>query len=45
LTSLTKDAAKTPDYCYLFSKEGFTEELRNKADNNKNIILVGLDDL
>lgn len=45
LVSLAEDAEKTPDFCYLFSKEGFQEELYSKADSDKNLILVGLDDL
>lgn len=43
--SLAKEAQKTPDDIYLFSKKGFTEELHDSASLNKNIILVGLDDL
>ncbi|MDD3173024.1 MAG: ATP-binding protein [Herbinix sp.] len=45
LVLLSREAEKNPDYCYLFSKEGFTEKLRSKADEDKSIILVGLDDL
>jgi AAA+ ATPase superfamily predicted ATPase len=45
LLQLTSQAGKNPDYCYLFSKGGFTEELRGSIADKENIILVGLDDL
>lgn len=45
LVALAKEAGKEPDYCYLFSKEGFSVELSKSANRNKNVILVGLDDL
>ena len=44
MISLAGEAGIKPDYCYLFSKGGFTQELRNTVDTN-NVILVGLEDL
>ena len=32
-------------YFYLFSKSGFTEQLREKAKGSKNIVLIGIRDL
>lgn len=45
LLSLAADAGKEPYYCYLFSKSGFSEGLLSLSAANKNIILVGMDDL
>jgi AAA+ ATPase superfamily predicted ATPase len=44
LVSLTLQAGKQPDYCYMFSKSGFTGELRGRMESNRNVILVGLDE-
>ncbi len=44
LVALANDAGKNPDYCYIFSKGGFTDSLRNRAKAN-GLILVGLDEL
>lgn len=45
LLSLSAEAGINPEFCYLFSKGGFTEELRHYGKDKKNIILVGLEDL
>jgi len=45
LLSLSGEARINPVFCYLFSKGGFTQELRQYGKNKKNIILVGLEDL
>ncbi|MDF2907087.1 MAG: putative ATPase superfamily [Herbinix sp.] len=45
LLALSEEAKVVPDYCYLFSKKGFSEELRNLAKGRENIILIGLEDL
>jgi uncharacterized protein len=45
LLALSEDARVTPDYCYLFSKYGFTEELRDIVGSRDNVWLVGLEDL
>jgi AAA+ ATPase superfamily predicted ATPase len=44
LVSLTADAGKKPDYCYIFSKAGFDTGLRESLKNRKDVILVGLDE-
>jgi len=45
LLSLSKEAGVTLDYCYLFSKKGFSEELYLFAKENDDIKLVSLNDL
>ena len=45
LITLATEAEKKPDLCYLFSKEGFQEELYRLAENDNKLILVGLSDL
>ncbi len=45
LAMLAAEAGKKPDYCYIFSKGGFTEELRSSIVGNDNIKLIGLEDL
>jgi AAA+ ATPase superfamily predicted ATPase len=45
LISLAGEAGVDPNYCYLFSKGGFTQELREAVSNNSNIMLIGLEDL
>lgn len=44
LLALTFQAGKTPDYCYIFSRSGFTEELQEQAQTHKDVFLVGLDE-
>lgn len=44
LVSLTADAGKKPDYCYIFSKAGFRGELRVSMKQHSNVSLVGLDE-
>lgn len=44
LMLLVSDAGKKPNFCYIFSKGGFTEELRSYINANDNINLVGLDE-
>lgn len=41
--ALAQDAGKNADYCYIFSKDGFSQELSQKAKEDK-VILVGLDE-
>lgn len=43
LLTLAQDAGKRPDYCYLFSRTGFSEELKALAKTEQ-IHLVGLDE-
>ncbi len=45
LITLSKEAGLTPELFYLFSKEGFTAELKELAESRKNIVLVRLEDL
>lgn len=45
LLALAKTAGNTPDYIYLFSKGGFSKELKDYSINNKYITLVSLGDL
>lgn len=45
LIKLANDAKITPDYCYLFSKGGFTVELRQLAKEKNTVKLIGLEDL
>jgi AAA+ ATPase superfamily predicted ATPase len=45
VTALTQQAGKQPDYCYIFSKNGFTDALKSIADDKGNVFLVGLDEL
>ena len=45
LIALSKDAALQPGYYYLFSKNGFTRELRDLSEARKNLKLVGLEEL
>lgn len=45
LLTLTEKAGKSPDYCYLFAKGGFTEALFADVSSHENIKLVGLEDL
>ncbi len=45
LLALAEDAKVKPDYCYLFSKKGFQDELRSLAEGRKDIQLIGLEDL
>lgn len=45
LLSLSTEAEINPDLCYLFSKDGFTEELHQYGKEDASIILVGLEDL
>jgi AAA+ ATPase superfamily predicted ATPase len=45
LLALAEEAKVVPNYCYLFSKTGFSEELRNVAKDREDIILIGLEDL
>jgi AAA+ ATPase superfamily predicted ATPase len=44
LVSLTADAGKKPDYCYIFSKAGFHRELRESMKQHSSVSLVGLDE-
>lgn len=45
LIALAEEARVTPDYCYLFSKNGFSEELKNIAEGRDDLRLIGLADL
>lgn len=45
ITVLAQQAGKQPDYCYIFSKNGFTDALKSIADYKSNVFLVGLDEL
>ncbi len=45
LLTLAEEARVNPDYCYLFSKKGFTDELRSMAEGREDIHLIGLEDL
>lgn len=44
LLSLTIQAGKNPDYCYIFSRAGFAQELREVAGTHENVMLVGLEE-
>jgi AAA+ ATPase superfamily predicted ATPase len=45
LNSLAREAGINPNYCYLFSKGGFTQELRDLVAGNNNVMLIELEDL
>jgi AAA+ ATPase superfamily predicted ATPase len=45
LISLAGEAGISPDYCYLFSKGGFTQEFRGFVAGKSNLMLIGLEDL
>ena len=45
LVALADEAKVTPDYCYLFSKKGFSEELSSMAAEREDFFLIGLEDL
>ncbi|HWT27630.1 MAG TPA: ATP-binding protein [Mobilitalea sp.] len=45
LLSLSEEAGLKPEFIYLFSKSGFSDELRNYTKENSNVIIVGLEDL
>ncbi len=45
LLILAEEARVNPDYCYLFSKKGFSDELRSMAEGREDIHLIGLEDL
>ncbi len=45
LLALADEAKVGPDYCYLFSRRGFSEELQRMAADRKDLYLVGLEDL
>jgi AAA+ ATPase superfamily predicted ATPase len=45
LLALADEAKVSPDYCYLFSRKGFSEELKRMAADRKNLNLIGLEDL
>ena len=46
LITLAEQAGTTLDYCYLFARGGFTQQLREKAaDVQNNLILIGLEEL
>jgi hypothetical protein len=45
LLALAEEAKVIPDYCYLFSKKGFSEELGNVAADREDLFLIGLEDL
>lgn len=45
LLELTQEARVSPEYCYLFSKSGFSKQLRQLAEESKNIMLIALEDL
>jgi hypothetical protein len=45
LHTLADEAKVGADYCYLFSRKGFSEELKKMAADRKNLNLIGLEDL
>ncbi len=45
LLALAEEAKVSPDYCYLFSRKGFSEELKKMAADRKDLNLIGLEDL
>jgi AAA+ ATPase superfamily predicted ATPase len=45
LLALADEAKMNPDYCYLFSRKGFSEELKKMAADREDLILIGLKDL
>lgn len=45
LLALADEARVSPDYCYLFSRKGFSEELKRMAADSKDLNLIGLEDL
>jgi hypothetical protein len=45
LISLSKEAGLNPGSYYLFSKNGFTRDLKEQSDSQKTVSLVGLEDL
>ena len=45
MLALAEEAKVSPDYCYLFSKKGFSEELRQMTEGKQEINLIGLADL
>ena len=45
LLALAEEAGVKPDYCYMFSKKGFSDELRNMTEDRDDIWLIGLADL
>ena len=45
LLELSKEAGVIPDYCYLFSRKGFSDELHSLVKEQENIKLIGLEDL
>jgi AAA+ ATPase superfamily predicted ATPase len=44
LLALAEEAKVIPDYCYLFSKKGFSDELRQMTEGRDDIHLIGLVD-
>ncbi len=45
LLELSKEAGAIPDYCYVFSRKGFSDELQGFVKEHENIKLIGLEDL
>ncbi len=45
LLALADEAKVSSDYCYLFSRKGFSDELKKMAADRKDLILIGLEDL
>ncbi len=45
LLALAEEAGVRPDYCYLFSKKGFSEALKNMTEDRNDIWMIGLADL
>ncbi len=45
LLALAEEAKVNPDYCYLFSRKGFSDELRSIAEGRADIHLIDLEDL
>jgi AAA+ ATPase superfamily predicted ATPase len=45
LLVLAEEARVNPNYCYLFAKKGFSDELRSFSEGREDIHLIGLEDL
>lgn len=45
LLALADEAKVRPDYCYLFSRKGFSEELKKMTADRKDLNLIGMEDL
>ena len=45
LLSLSQEAVRDTEYIYIFSKGGFTEELRNITQSTGRLMLIGLEEL